>query len=77
MATKTATPVKPRVDYKIGTRVKVTRRMGVSKGFVAPLHDDPNTSLRLTPTGPFISVNIGTTKEPDVREFRPVAVKGY
>jgi hypothetical protein len=77
MATKTATIAKPRIDYKVGTRVKVTRRNGVSKGFVAPLHDNPNTCLRLTPTGPFISVNVGSTKEPDVREFRPVAVKGY
>jgi hypothetical protein len=75
--TKTATPVKPRTDYKIGARVKVNRRRGESKGFTAPLHDNPKTCLRMTPTGPFIAVNIGTTKEPDVREFRPAMIKGY
>ena len=67
--TKKTVTSTPRVDYKIGARVKVTRRRGESKGFTAPLHDDPKTCLRLTKTGPFISVNIGTTKDPDVREF--------
>lgn len=74
---KTVAAAGPRVDYKVGTRVKVVRRRGESKGFTAPLHDDPNTCLRLTKTGPFIAVNIGTTKEPDVREFRPAVVRGY
>ena len=80
--TKKTVTSTPRVDYKIGARVKVTRRRrqggcGESKGFTAPLHDDPKTCLRLTKTGPFISVNIGTTKDPDVREFRPAMVRGF
>lgn len=81
MATTKKNPApaaKARSDYKIGARVKVTRRdNSVSKGYTAALHDDPKTCLRVTPTGPFIAVNIGTTKEPDVREFRPAVVKGY
>ena len=70
-------PAKPRVDYKIGTRVKVSRKNELSKGYTAPLHDDASSCVRKTPTGHFISVNVGTTKVPDVREFRPVAVRGY
>lgn len=72
-----AAPAKPRTDYKIGTRVKVTRKNGLSKGYTAPLHDDPSKCVRHTSTGAFVSVNVGTPKEPDVREFRPAAVKGY
>jgi hypothetical protein len=75
MATKNS---KPRADYKIGARVKVTRRgIGISAGRTAPLHDDPNSCIRVTPTGSFVSVNVGTSKAPDVREFRPACVKAY
>lgn len=71
-------PAKPRVDYKIGTRVKVVRRAhGVCKGHTAPLHDNAKACVRVTPTGHFISVNVGTTVEPHVLEFRPSVVKAY
>lgn len=72
-AKKTAT-AKPRSDYKPGARVKVTRRSRSEgekefKGFV--------TSVKSTPTGPFIEVNIGTKQVPILIEARPAKVRGF
>lgn len=58
-----------RTDYKPGTRVKVQRRTGEFKGFVTG-HID-------TPTGRFISINIGTKQVPIIHQARPVKVRGY
>lgn len=58
-----------RTDYKPGTRVKVQRRTGEFKGFV--------TGHKDTPTGRFISVNIGTKQVPIMHEARPAKVRGY
>lgn len=58
-----------RIDYKPGTRVKVTRRNGEFKGFV--------TGHKDTPTGRFIAINIGTKQVPIIHEARPVKVRGY
>lgn len=58
-----------RTDYKPGTRVKVQRRTGEFKGFV--------TGHKDTPTGRFITVNIGTKQVPIIHEARPVKVRGY
>ncbi len=58
-----------RTDYKPGTRVKVTRRTGEFKGFV--------TGHKDTPTGRFISINIGTKQVPIIHEARPAKVRGF
>ena len=58
-----------RTDYKPGTRVEVTRRTGEFKGFV--------TGHKDTPTGRFISINIGTKQVPIIHEARPAKVRGY
>lgn len=72
-AKKTAAP-KPRSDYKPGARVKVirtSRKTGEKefKGFV--------NSVKATPTGPFIEVNIGTKQVPILIEARPAKVRGF
>lgn len=84
MSTKKTTPAKKapakkavfaakalyRVDYKPGARVKVTRRDGSeSKGFV--------DSIKSTPTGHFIAVNIGSKAAPEIIEARPAKVRGF
>lgn len=76
-----APAVKHRVDYKIGTRVKITRRDGSeAKGYTV---DDPDrsspsaTCVRETPTGHFIVVNIGDKKNPEIVVMRPAKVRGY
>jgi hypothetical protein len=73
-ATKKMAAPKPRSDYKPGARVKVTRRSRSEgekefKGFV--------TSVKATPTGPFIGINIGTKQVPILIEARPAKVRGF
>lgn len=68
--TKPASKVAHRSDYKKGTRVKVKRRDGSeAKGFVSKVYT--------TPTGPFITVNIGTKDVVIEKDFRPAMVRGY
>lgn len=64
-------PAKPKSDYKAGARVKILAigRGKEYKGFV--------TKVYQTPTGPFISVNIGDKKNPVIKDFRPARVRGY
>lgn len=65
---KKAPPV--RTEYPRDARVKVTRPNGtVVPGRV--------TQCYLTPTGPFITVNIGTKQMPIEKDYRPAKVKGY
>lgn len=69
-AAKKATPAH-RIDYKAGTRVKVTRRGqdAPSKGFV--------TRVFAGKTGHFVEVNIGTKVKPEMIQARPAMVRGF
>lgn len=71
VAPKKTCVVKPKSDYKAGARVKTLAigRGKEYKGFV--------TKVYQTPTGPFISVNIGDKKNPVIKDFRPARVRGY
>ena len=64
-------PVKPKADYKAGARVK-TLAVGNGKEYKGYV-----TKVYSTPTGPFISVNIGDKKNPVIKDFRPARVKGF
>ncbi len=73
--TKTAAkkaPSKPvfRTDYKAGTRVKVKTRSGDTiTGRVVEVFTKQ--------TGPFVKVNVGDSKKPLLKDYRPAVVKGY
>lgn len=71
VAPKKTGVVKPKSDYKVGARVK-TLAIGRGKEYKGYV-----TKVYQTPTGPFITINIGDKKNPVFKDFRPARVKGF
>lgn len=73
MATKkTTTPAQPKTDYKAGARVKIAANGAHTKEYKGYVE-----RVEIKKTGAFVYVNIGDKKNPVIKGFRALRVKGY
>lgn len=73
MTTTKKTPAKPahRADYKPGSRVKFTNRLGET------IAARTTGNVEIKQTGVFIEINVGDKKKPVLKMARPAQLKGY
>jgi hypothetical protein len=73
MATKSKKPTTPpKTDYKPGARVKIAKNGAHSKEYKGYVDH-----VEVKQTGHFVYVNVGDKKNPVIKGFRALRVKGY